>query len=198
MKKSLVVASMLLLGTSTVLMAAESENEWFVGGEFGGMSLSTKSSITIGTFSLSEKDTLDTTYEAIKVGKYFDYGRVYGTLGYQNEKDDITSVHLGLAYDYMFRNKSAFTPFLGANISYTKATIDDEDIKTLSLDKPKGFNYGLEAGIVYALTKKVELEMGVRYMLSNLEDSETYAPSISAKVESENITQYYLGLNYKF
>lgn len=206
MKKSLVVASLLLMGGSS-LIAAEMDNSWFVGGEFGGMNIDTKikGSAIVPSASINidveEKDTTKATYEALKVGKYFEYGRVYGTLSKQNEKDDFSSYTLGIAYDYMFKNKSDFTPFLGVNASYTKAKIDGEIYDILSLDKPKGFNYGIEAGVVYSMNKNLELEMGIRYMKSNIDESFSISDgtnSANIKIEAENITQYYLGLNYKF
>ena len=206
MKKSLIVASLLLVGSSA-LVAADMDNSWFVGGEFGGMNIDTKikGSTIVPSASINidveEKDTTKATYEALKVGKYFEYGRVYGTIGKQNKKDDFSSYSLGVGYDYMFKNKSDFTPFLGVNASYTKAKIDDEVIEILSLDKPKGFSYGIEAGFVYAATKNVELEMGVRYMKSNIDESFSISDgtnSANIKIEAENITQYYVGLNYKF
>ncbi|WP_041963696.1 outer membrane beta-barrel protein [Sulfurospirillum cavolei] len=206
MKKSLVVASLLFIGSSA-LVAAEMGNSWFVGGEFGGMNIDTKikGSAVIPSESINisaeEKDTTKATYEALKIGKYFEYGRVYGSLAKQNEKDDFSSYTLGVGYDYMFKNKSDFTPFLGVNASYTKAKIDGELYDVLSLDKPKGFNYGVEAGFVYAMSKNLELEMGVRYMKSNIDESFSFSDgtnSANIKIEAENITQYYLGLNYKF
>lgn len=206
MKKSLVVASLLFI-SSSALVAAEMDNSWFVGGEFGGMNIDTKikGSAVIPSESINisaeEKDTTKATYEALKIGKYFEYGRVYGSLAKQNEKDDFSSYTLGVGYDYMFKNKSDFTPFLGVNASYTKAKIDGELYDVLSLDKPKGFNYGVEAGFVYAMSKNLELEMGVRYMKSNIDESFSFSDgtnSANIKIEAENITQYYLGLNYKF
>lgn len=205
MKKSLIVASLLFVGSSA-LVAADINNSWFVGGEFGGMNIEQKATVTatLGGVSASESlsDTTKTTYEALKIGKYFEYGRVYGTLSKQNEKDDFSSYSLGLGYDYLFKNKSDFTPFIGLNASYTKAKVDLPD-ELSSLDKPKGFNYGLEAGLIYNMSKNLELEMGIRYMKSNIDDSSsdsvTYAPvNVSVKLEAENITQYYVGLNYKF
>ena len=62
-------------------------------------------------------------------------------------------------------------------------------------------NYGIEAGIVYAATKNVELELGARYMKSNVDfsGSDTYGSVVeSFKVEADNFIQYYVGLNYKF
>ena len=206
MKKSLIVASLLLVGSSA-LVAADMDNSWFVGGEFGAqkMKFTDTATATLAGVTASESETskLNATYEALKVGKYFEYGRVYGSLGKQNEKDDFSSYSLGLGYDYMFKNKSDFTPFLGVNASYTKGKIDDADLALMGMDKLKGFNYGIEAGIVYAATKNIELEIGARYMKSNVDssgsDSVTYAPTVvNAKIEADNVVQYYVGLNYKF
>jgi|GEM_PF-2247527 len=79
MKKSLVAAS-LLLAASAVL--ADS-NAWFVGGEFGGMSIHGKTSASASSsfsgysfWEGSSSESIDATYEALKVGKYFEYGRV--------------------------------------------------------------------------------------------------------------------------
>ena len=206
MKKSLVVASFLLLNGSAIFADT---NTWFIGGEFGGMSIHGKSSSTadfnlFGTHIIQEgstSDTINTTYEAIKVGKYFEYGRVYGSFGYQNKKEDTTSYTYGLGYDYLFKNKSDFTPFIGINASYSVGNIDNDTAKALSLDKPKGFNYGAEAGFLYALTKSTELEIGARYMISDVDDTSSFdlgTVKANFKMEDEHMIQYYLGLNYKF
>ena len=207
MKKSLIVASLLMLGTSSALIAAETGNEWFVGAEFGGMSIHTNTSgyanIPSKGFDLEGDGTytLNSTYEAIKVGKYFEFGRIYGNLAYQNEKEDLSSYTLGLGYDYLFKNKSGFTPFLGLNASYTKQKIDDADMKSISFDKPKGFNYGPEAGLLYSVTKNTEIEIGVRYLISDVKDTVSInngTDTANMKFETEKVIQYYVGLNYKF
>lgn len=201
MKKSLIVASLLMIGTSSALVAAEMGNAWFVGGEFGGMSMDTKISGQVNGTDINEKETVNSTYEGIKVGKYFDFGRVYGNLAYQNKKNDLSSYTFGLGYDYLFKNKSAVTPFIGLNASYSKAKYDNDNAKEFEIDKPKGFNYGPEAGLIYSITKNTEFEIGVRYMISDVKD--TYSvndgvDNINVKLESEKVIQYYVGLNYKF
>lgn len=206
MKRSLVVASFLMLSVSA---SFADSNSWFVGGEFGGMSIHGKSSgsadihVANGDTILggSTSNTFNTTYEAIKIGTYLDYGRIYGSAAYQNEKESMTSYTYGLGYDYLFRNKSNFTPFIGINASYSTAEMDNDLAKELSIDKPKGFNYGAEAGFLYALTKSTELEVGVRYMISDIDDTSTFDESgtkVDLKMENDRIVQYYLGLNYKF
>ena len=115
MKKSLIVASLLCASLSG-LLASEPNNNWFIGGEFGGMNVHTKTSVYANIPSLgyntsgTDKDTIDSTYEGIKVGKYFEFGRVYGNLAYQNKKDDLSSYTFGLGYDYLFTQLSHIKP----------------------------------------------------------------------------------------
>lgn len=193
MKKSIVLASMLMMSGSA-LLAAELGNGWFMGAEFGGMDIKVKGTATLGATSESATDTINATYESLKIGKYFESSRVYTTLSYQNEKDDFSSWSVGLGYDYLIKNTSSITPFVGINASYITGKVDGMPI----LDKPSGFAAGVEAGLIYALTKNTEMEVGVRYMnVSNVEDSASI-PGASAKLEGKTAAQYYLGLNYRF
>lgn len=192
MRKSIVVASLVMMGSA--LMAADMGNGWFMGTEFGGMDIKMKATASSGGTTASITDTMNTTYESIKVGKYFDNSRIYTALNYQNKKDDFSSWTWGLGYDYLIKNSSSITPFIGANVSYIKGKVDDMPV----LDKPAGFAAGVEAGFIYALSSKAEIEAGVRYMnISNVEDSASIS-GVSVKLEGKTATQYYLGLNYKF
>lgn len=125
---------------------------------------------------------------SIKIGKYFDSSRVYTSFSYQNKKDDFSSWTLGLGYDYLIKNSSSITPFIGANISYIQGNVDEMPV----LDKPAGFAAGIEAGFIYSLSSNTELEAGIRYMnISNVEDSATIS-GVSVKLEGKSTTQYYL------
>lgn len=204
MKKNLIITS-LLCASLTSVFAAENNNSWFVGGEFGSTSMHIKSSPVYlpsqGIDAEEDKYNFNSTYEAIKLGKYFDFGRVYGNLAYQNKKEDLSSYSVGLGYDYLFKNKSDFTPFLGLNASYMQAKYNGDLAKELSVDKPKGFNYGAEAGLLFSITKNTELEIGVRYIMSDVKDTSSIDNGIEkadVKLEAEKIIQYYVGLNYKF
>ena len=193
MKKSLVLSSLLMISGSA-LMAADLGNNWFMGAELGGMSIKVNSSATTGGTTVSETDTINATYEALKIGKYFDNSRVYGLIDYQNKKDDFSSWTMGIGYDYLIKNSTSVTPFIGVNVSYIKGSIDGLPI----IDKPSGFAAGLEAGLIYALGKNYEMEMGMRYMnVNNVKDSISVTGA-SAEIKGKTATQYYLGLNYKF
>jgi len=195
MKKSLLVASFLILSGSAVLA---DQNPWFVGAEFGGMNMKYKFDGALGANTLNISDTIYSTYESLKIGKYFDYGRVYGSIVRQNKEDYFSSWSLGLGYDYLFKNSSAFTPFVGINTLYTKGKDETNFATTYDIDRPKGFSYGVEAGLIYAIATHVDLEIGTRYMdSSDVQDSRT-AGADHGKFEGKTTLQYYVGLNYKF
>ena len=121
MKKSIVVASLVMMGSA--LMAADMGNGWFMGTEFGGMDIKMKATASSGGTTASITDTMNTTYESLKIGKYIDNSRLYTAINYQNKKDDFSSWTWGLGYDYLMKNSSSITPFIGANASYIKVKL---------------------------------------------------------------------------
>jgi hypothetical protein len=58
-------------------MAADLGNNWFMGTELGGMNIKMKASATLGGTTESLTDTMNATYESLKIGKYFDNSRVF-------------------------------------------------------------------------------------------------------------------------
>lgn len=196
MKKSLLVASLLFIGTS--LMAADTKDSWFVGGEFGGMNMKYGFDGRQGVSTLNFTDTIYASYEAIKVGKYFDYGRVYGSLGRQNKKDAFSSWNMGVGYDYLFKNSSSWTPFIGVNGLYTKGK-DETTFATLyNLKHPEGFSYGAEVGLIYAMASNVDFEVGARYMNNKDVEESRRSGADYGIFEGKQTLQYYIGINYKF
>lgn len=195
MKKSLVVASFLMLSGSAIF--ADS-NPWFVGGEFGGMNMKYKTAGTYNGDSWDYSDRINSTYEAIKIGKYFDYGRIYSSVMRQNKKDYFSSWSLGLGYDYLFKNSSSFTPFIGLNALYTKGKDHFSGAIDNDLDSPKGFSYGAEVGLIYALTSHVDFEIGTRYMDSSNVDDSAVNGANHGTFDGKTTLQYYFGVNYKF
>jgi len=197
MKKSLVLASLLVIG-STSAMAAK-VGDTIIGVEFGGQHVSsttTATNLTTGV-SASASGSDNTTYEAIKVGKYIKYGRVGVTLGHGNSKNGVKSNYLGASYDYVFYNDSKFSPFIGAIVAYSKTTATGSGFTV----NENGFSYGGEAGLTYDISSKFDLEIGARYLSSNASGDDTQTISgtpVKVTVNVDNITQYYFGVNYKF
>jgi opacity protein-like surface antigen len=189
--------------------------DWFIGAEFGGMGVDMKASSSVsgpgGTISDAASDSYSPTYEAIKFGRYYDNGRFYGFYAHQNKKEDTSANTFGVGYDYLFNNFKKVVPFVGVQAMYTKAKIDgleDEVIpgvgtlRLSELDSPSGFGFGIGAGIIYPLANNFEIEAGARYVKTNIEDddSQSFAGGVTGniKVEVENYTQYYVGVNYRF
>ena len=193
--KNLVLAS--LLAFSGTALLAES-NLWFVGGEFGGMEMKYKFESEVSGTPYNFGDTVNASYESLKIGKYFDYGRIYGSVVRQNKKDDFSSWSGGLAYDYLFKNSTSLTPFIGINGLYSKGKDETQFAKTNDFVHQKGFSYGAEAGFIVAVTSNIDLEIGTRYM-----DSSDFGKSQSnganhGEFEGKHIFQYYVGIDYKF
>lgn len=184
MKKIVLSASaILLLSTSAY---AGKIGDYGIGFEFGGL----KSNATSSTNGVSSDGDLNTSYEAIKIGKYFDFGRVGASIGLMNKDKGTDGEFIGVSYDYMFYNETKLTPFIGASVSYSwnEANYDIEH---------NGFQYGPQAGIVYDITDKIELEAGLRYLESNVDGSKNISGN-TVKIEVDNVIQYYIGIGYKF
>jgi len=189
MKKSLVLVSLLAIG-STAAMAAK-VGDTIVGVEFGGQHANYTTTAVSSSTSASE----NTTYEAIKMLKYIKYGRVGVSLGHANPKNGSKTNILGVAYDYVFYNDSKFSPFVGAVVSYSTTTAAGFGSNI------NGLAFGAEAGLTYDISSKFDLEIGARYLASNASgnDTQTIAGTpINVTVDIDNITQYYFGVNYKF
>ncbi len=184
MKKHLIVASLAALIVSSAF--AGKPGDVGVSLEFGGL----KSDATAKVDGISSDGDIHTTYEALRAGKYFDFGRIGGSLGYINEDDGTDGKFVAINYDYMFYNKSQFTPFVGASVAYNWNEANYNI-------KHNGLTYGPEVGVVYDVTKEVELELGARYLKSNVDGSKNVSGHrVSLDVDSS--VQYYMAIGYKF
>lgn len=184
MKKTVVMASLMLLVGSSAFAGKPGD---IVGGfEFGGLKSDASSSVN----GVKADGDLSTTYEAIRVGKYYDFGRIGANAGLMNKDNGTDGKFMGVSYDYMFYNKSQLTPFIGASLSYSwnEANYDI---------KHDGWEFGPEIGIVYDLSNQVELELGVRYLKTNIDGSKNVLGN-DVKVDVDSVVQYYIGIGYKF
>ena len=175
---------MFLVG-GTHLMAAK-VGEQGVGIEVGTL----KSDATATVNGVSGEGDLDTSFQAIKFGKYYEFGRLGASVGMMNKDRGTDGYFVGGAYDYMFYNNSQFVPFVGASVGYSwnKANYD------IGHD---GFIYGIEAGLVYEASKEIDLEIGARYFKTNIEGSKTVS-GVPVKIDVDSTTHYYLSVSYKF
>jgi len=184
MKKYILVASMMLLVGSSAF--AGKPGDIGVGFEFGAL----KSDATSSINGVKEDGDLSTTYGAIRIGKYYDFGRIGLNAGIMNKDNGTDGKFMGASYDYMFYNKSQLTPFIGASLSYSwnEANYDI---------KHNGWLFGPEIGVVYDFSNKVELEVGVRYLKSSVDGSKNILGN-DVKIDVDSVVQYYVGVSYKF
>lgn len=203
MKRNVVIASILL---ASGVVAAEVKNNWFGGLEIG----STKHEYSASAFgtNVSEKDSAGT--QTIKVGKYFgDMGRLAVSYSRYNTEANVDTSSYGLGYDYMFYNNSDFTPFVGINIGKVnyeatglQASLVGTSV-TASSDTidVSGAYYGANIGTLYEVHGNFDLELGLRFIKTTGDDSvilTSGAASVPVGFETDNATQWYIGVNYNF
>ena len=187
MKKSLVLAGLLVASTSVMAM----DTQWFAG--IGAER--TKTAVTLSAGYVSISDDVKDTSAKIKAGAVVnDNHRV--SLSYSKiDKDGTLEITL-LNYDYLITSENKFTPFIG--VHYGIADFDVVD-GTLSVDD-KGSAYGLQIGGFYNITDNIELEANVAYTTYSVESpiKSSGTAVANTKYELDKTTSLYLGFNYKF
>jgi hypothetical protein len=184
MKRKIILASLLVI-CGTNAMAAK-VGEQGIGIEVGAL----KSNAVSRVNGVESDGDLSSTYEALRYGKYYDFGRVGASVGLMNEDKGTDGKFVALSYDYMFYNDSQIIPFIGAHIGYSwnEANYDI---------KHDGVLYGVEAGGVYEVSKEIDLEIGARYSKANIDGSKVISGT-NVTVEVDNTMQYYVSIGYKF
>ncbi len=124
--------------------------------------------------------------------------------------NEIRSHQLMLNGYYDFKNTSKFTPYLGAGIGLThlknkvKVTDDSQDLGTKS---DTNFTWSVGAGVGYALTPNLSMDIGYRYVdAGNIEFSTSlpytdgyYTETASIKTKADlSSHDYTIGLRYSF
>lgn len=184
MKKEILLASMMLMASTSAMAAKVGEQG--IGLEVGVL----KSDATSSVNGVKYDGDLSTTYEALRYGKYYDFGRVGVLAGIMNKDKGTDGKFIGANYDYMFYNDSKLVPYVGASVGYSW----NEANYNIKHD---GFTYGVEAGVVYELSKELDLELGARYLKTNIDGSEVVSGA-NVTVDVDSTTQYYVSLGYKF
>lgn len=184
MKKEILLVSMMLMASTNAMAAKVGEQG--IGIEVGAL----KSDAVSRVNGVESNGDLSTTYEALRYGKYYDFGRIGMSVGKMNEDKGTDGKFIGTNYDYMFYNDSALVSFIGASIGYSWNTANYNI-------NHNGFTYGVEAGVVYELSKELDLELGARYLKANIDGSKVVSGA-NVDVEVDSILQYYLAVGYKF
>ncbi len=191
MKKSMLLASLLLIGSTSVMAAKV--GEMGISLEVGALNSDAVSRVS----GIESNADISTTYEALRFGKYFDFGRLGVAIGLINEDKGTDGKYIGINYDYMFYNDSKFVPFVGVAVAYNSNKWEGSGVNSgINIDH-NGMQYGVEAGLVYDLSDKFELEVGARYSKSSV-SGDTTIGTTKIEIDVDSSTQYYLSLGYKF
>ena len=205
MKKSLVLAGLLL--TSSTVMATETQ--WFVGLGISKMDTSVKESVTgsvavngtnIATAAASASTDIDDTALGIKAGVIVDAKH---RVSIENSKYDFDysseARKTTLSYDYIIDIDSEVRPFIGAHVGHLK-------VQAYNLVEDSGMLYGAQVGVLYDITKNIELEAGVSASATSVAPSisgavyndGTVAVSGTYKMDVSTIVTMGASINYKF
>ena len=196
-KKSLVMASLLALGTSAIAIDVQP----FVGVGIERTTLDYKASASALGYSYSYSDDDSDTALKLKAGAILDKTHRL-SVSHAKYSDNGADVRiLLLNYDYLFPINEKFNLYAGAHAGQAKY---EQDVNTaigkIDIDM-SGLVYGLQVGALFDITKNIELEAGLAYSKYNVDDtiSGTYlGVDYSAKSELEDSTSMFIGINYKF
>ena len=151
----------------------------------------------IGFAMLSDSDLTDSTAPGITLDMEFDPGfalgaalgygfgktRIEGEIAYQ--KNDIDKIGaFGVSLDasgdatalafllngyYDFTNNSLFTPYVSAGLGFAKIEVNDFSISGMPIgsDDDTVFAYQIGAGIGYAVSEKVTIDVKYRYFATS-------------------------------
>lgn len=153
-----------VLGTSLYGRDDISESKPFIGLEIGYATVQGD----VGGFFYND---IITDFEGsdiefgIRLGAQKDEWRTTISFNYFDGEEDgyAQNYEKGLAsVDYFFlnSNQSNFQPFLGINVGY----VNYESTSDIDMN---GFLYGGQAGVVYSVSEKIDLDLQYRYSLSS-------------------------------
>jgi opacity protein-like surface antigen len=184
MKKSLVLASLLLASSSAMA------SDYFVGINSTNFdSKATASGVDAGV-AYNETDSEKDKNFSLKVGIIDAEKRMYFKTGKVFDKEGIEYSTMSLNYDKFFTTNGKFTPFIGAGVGY--GTID-----ILNVIDDTALELGIRVGSLINIDSKSSLEIGYAYGKSSVEINWTDGAD-SAKLDNLSYKGLYVGYNYKF
>ncbi|MCT7462275.1 porin family protein [Aliarcobacter cryaerophilus] len=196
-KKSLVMASLLALGTSAIAIDIQPYVGAGAGANWAKVKASAQGNVSGNAINLSESDTESSFTAKIQGGVILDNTHRI-SLAYAPAFNSDANVHNVMAgYDYLIPVNNDSRVYVGAHLGSTsfkgKKNLDGVD--------DTGFAYGLQTGYIYDITKNIEFEFGLNYTRHDVE--KTYsarngADWINVKAELDYSIGTMVGINYKF
>ncbi|MDX4048164.1 outer membrane beta-barrel protein [Aliarcobacter skirrowii] len=199
-KKSLAMASLLALGTSTMALDVQP----FVGVGFGSSSSEYKQSINtpgyvfIGENSNSISDSENSFNFTVKGGAILDKLHRLSANFTNSSFDNGDVSSLIIDYDFLIPLNDKSRLYVGPHLGYSSFE-GDENIKAFDMS---GMSYGIQGGYIYDINTNLEFEFGLKYTKYDLKDTANQRAldgnMISVNLEIENSSTAYFGINYKF
>lgn len=187
MKRKIILTSIFLIGTQ--LLAIDSK--YFVG---MGLNKTTIDS-SVSAFGSSVSNEVKDTSLELKLGVILENtNKIY--LSYSKiHKENIDIKNFLLNYNYLFENKTSFTPYLGIY-----SGLADSELKGTFTSEGSSIVAGLKAGVLYMLTENIDLETSFSYSKYYKDEKVkmlgTEIANSSARIDNSN--NFYFGINYKF
>ena len=196
MKKSLVMAGLVVASTSMMAM----DLQYFLGAGVNRVDNDSKTTLNVPSVGISDSssDSFKDTGLALKTGVILDKKHRVSIAYSDYSKNDIDATTITGNYDYLIPMNNEFRLYTGVHLGDTTMKMNDVDLGSI---KASGLVYGAQVGAIYDITKNIEFELGLAYSKYNVDKS--FSGTISGvdyngKIELEDSTSMFAGINYKF
>lgn len=198
MKKSLVMASLVMASTSSMMAM---DLQYFLGAGVERANANFKADVSAPSIGYSEtfkEDDNDTSLK-LKVGVIIDKAHRI-SLSHSKFSGTDTDVTIILGnYDYLIPINNEFRLYTGVHAG--NAEYKETNIDIIGTTKMSGLAYGAQVGALYDITKNIEFELGLAYTKYNVDKTINWVDTgvdVSGKFELEDSTSMFAGINYKF
>ena len=195
MKKSLVMASLVVASTSMMAM----DLQYFLGAGIERVDVDYKDtaeySISGNSGVISLTDSVKDTGLLLKAGVILNKTHRISLSHTKLSKDDTDITIITGNYDYLIPLNNEFRLYTGIHAGNTNVKVNSGDIKA------SGLVYGAQVGAIYDITKSIEFELGLAYSKYNVDKTISVTNGndyVSEKLELEDSTSMFAGINYKF
>ena len=192
MKKSLVMASLVVASTSIMAM----DLQYFLGAGVERGDMNGKYSLNVSN-GYSENDSIsdDASDLKLKLGMILNKTHRISLSHINYGIDDGGDFRIILGnYDYLIPVNENFRFLAGLHLGHANYETDDDF-------KMSGLAYGAQVGAIYDITKNIEFELGLAFTKYNVDKSTNgtiLGLDYTEKVELEDSTSMFAGINYKF
>lgn len=197
MKKSLVLASLVVASTSMMSM----DVQYFLGAGAERSNANFKADVNAPSIGYSEtfkNDESDTGLK-LKMGAILNKThRISISHAKFGGEDTDVNVILG-NYDYLIPLNNEFRLYTGVHAG--NAQYKESNIDIIGTAKMSGLAYGAQVGALYDITKNIEFELGLAYTKYNVDKTINWVDTgvdVSGKFKLEDSTSMFAGINYKF